>query len=677
MEKGKFYVTTPIYYTSGSPHLGHAYTSIATDIIARWNRQIGKEVFFLTGTDEHGQKIQKKAEEKNISPKELVDSLIPEFKKQLKNLNISYDYFIRTTDEHHKIFVQKMLQKSYDNGDIYKAKYEGLYCIDCEAYYKEDDLEKGKICPIHKKEVEQMSEENYFFKLSKYQEKLLQLYKENPQILSPQTLSQETINRVEEGLQDISISRTKDTLSWGIELPFDSQHVTYVWFDALFNYLSALEYNEKLDFWPADIHIIGKDIMWFHKVYWPAFLMSCEYKTPEKIFAHGWWTVEGEKMGKSMGNVLDPEEMAEKYGLDEFRYFLFAVGTFGEDQDFSHEKFADKINNELNNDLGNLCSRVHAMINKYNSGTVPTPKEITQEEKEIIDIQNIKEEYTKLMQELQYNKALSLTFDTIREINAYINKTAPWKQEDEKRRDTILSTLYSSLTHIGFYIEPFMPEKMNKLKSSLNIQNFKGEFEYIQESHNLGEKIQLFTKIDTKNQETKQNSKPNKNKEKNNDSKEREGFSKLNLKVGKIIEIDNHPDADKLYVEKIDVGEEEPRTIVSGLKEFYNKEDLLGKKVVVLTNLKPAKLRGIKSKGMVLLAENQNDGGLLTSQAQIGENLVCGDKIADNPQKISTETFFEFEIKSNGEAPYYNNTQIKSENNSKIEIDKNIEGLIR
>ena len=882
--ENNFYITTPIYYASGKPHLGHAYTSICSDALARWNRDIGKEVFFLTGTDEHGQKVQKKAIEAKKTPKEFVDDLIPEFKKQLEVMNISYDYFIRTTDEKHKSFIQKMLQKSFDNGDIYKGVYEGLYCIDCEQYYKTEDLLENNVCPVHKKKVESVKEENYFFRLSKYQNKLLEFYKNHPEFLSPKSKAQETINRVKEELIDISISRSKKTLSWGIELPFDKSHVTYVWFDALFNYVSALEINGKKDFWPADVHVVGKDIMWFHKVYWPAFLMSTGYDLPKKVFAHGWWTVNGEKMGKALGNVIDPIEVAEKYGVDEFRYFVISGGTFGDDMDFSYEKFAEKINNELNNDFGNLISRVHAMTTKYFDGKIPKVSKLMPEDLELLEKLNFYIKFNENMQELKFNFAIEILWNAIRETNAYINKTAPYKESNKERLGTILNILCSSSVFFAKYASCFMPKKAQKIFKQFNVKNdgiFKLEF--LEAGHKLGEKENLFTKIEIKatelkNKKEKTESKlkavifdfdgvihdtfeigynilkgnnanfthddfrahfdgnvfkiidsqnkvsqnnfrdlefdifkslkleqnirkelellakkyelyiissnsiknlnmyfennnfthifkdimaaethkskeekfkilfekyklnnencifitdtvgdileankvklktiavdfgfhenerlkkvnPYKlvskfedirkeieketrdkgieNREKKSETK-KEGFSSLNLKVGKIIEAKHHPNSEKLFIEKIDVGEKEPRQIVSGLVGFYTVDELIGKKVIVAINLKPAKLRGEISQGMVLAAENV-DGtkvGLLLADAKVGENLVCNKEIADNEAQITIDDFLKVQMISKGDKIYFNENEI-TVNNKSIKTDKNIVGKIK
>lgn len=489
-----YYITTPIYYVSGKPHLGHAYTTIASDILARWNRNAGRKVFFLTGTDEHGQKVEKKAREQGMEPKEFVDSLIHEFTGMNEHFNISHDYFIRTTYEEHKNFVQEMLQKAYDKGDIYKDTYKGLYCVDCEKYYTEQDLEENN-CPIHRKPVEQMDEENYFFKLSKYQDELLKFYEEKPGFLSPSTMRQETINRVQEGLQDISISRNKKTLSWGVELPFDKDHVTYVWFDALFNYLSALRINNAEEFWPAQVHVVGKDIMWFHKVYWPAFLLSVGKELPEKVYAHGWWTVEGEKMGKALGNVIDPIEFSSKYGVDEFRYFILTAGTFGEDQDFSFDRFKEKVNSELNDDLGNLASRIYGMTNKYFDGRIPEGKEFYEKELELVKASNIYKDFDKAMDELDFTKAVDLLWGFIRKVNSYINEVEPWREKDKERLATTMNILISSLKLISGYIEPLMPDKAKKLRVMYNFNQPHFELKLV-DSGGLGEKDRLFEKID-------------------------------------------------------------------------------------------------------------------------------------------------------------------------------------
>lgn len=670
-DQEKFYITTPIFYTSGPLHLGHVYTSTACDILARWNRQLGKEVFFLTGSDEHGQKVAKKAQEIGINPKQFTDSLVKKFQKTLKKMNISYDYFIRTTDEEHKSFVQEMFQRSYDNGDIYKDTYEGLYCVDCERYYKEDELLEGEICPDHKKKVELMKEENYFFKLSKYQDKLLELYKKQPEFISPKSKSQETLNRVSQGLEDISISRSKDNLTWGIDLPFDNNHVSYVWFDALYNYISALKINKKEEFWPAQVHVVGKDIMWFHKVFWPAFLMSSGFDMPQKVFAHGWWTVEGEKMGKSMGNVIEPLKIAEQFGLDEFRYYMFAVSSFGDDLDYSEQGFIEKINNDLNNDLGNLVSRIHAMTNKYFDGVVPESNKITQHENELMNSLNIFTQFNELMQQLDFHKALDILFTAIRSVNAYINKVEPWKEQNKERLATIISTLNFSVKIIGDYMNPFMPEKAELLRKQYNFTL--GDFkivEQVPQGHKLGEKENLFQKV--------KKEKPQEKKDEKESKEPRSGFSELNLQVGKILSVSQHPEAEKLYVEKIDLGNGDIRQIVSGLKDYYTLEEMTGRSVIVVSNLKPAKLRGVESQGMVLLAEDKNGtlGFLEAPNAPVGTHLVCKGITADNPDKIKVDKFFKYELKSLGSHIEFEGDKISAKDH-KLLVEKNIIGNVR
>jgi len=361
MVSKKFYITTPIYYPNDMPHIGHAYTTVAADVLTRWNKLLGKDVFFLTGTDEHGKKIENVAKSHNKTPKEFVDELVPKFKEAWKKLNIEYDYFIRTTDLQHEKVVQEILQKIYDKGDIYLGQYEGYYCTGCEAYYTEKDLIDG-CCPIHKKKIELLKEESYFFKLSKYQKKLLDLYEKNPEFLLPKNRKKEVINRVKEGLNDLSISRT--SFKWGIELPFDKKHIAYVWADALTNYYSATRINGKEKFWPADVHLIGKDILWFHAVYWPAILLAAGIKLPKTIFAHGWWTFNNEKISKSFGKVINVDELISIAGVDSARYFLLRNTTFGDDGDFSEKALIDRHNNELADKLGNLVSRVSALIEK-------------------------------------------------------------------------------------------------------------------------------------------------------------------------------------------------------------------------------------------------------------------------------------------------------------------------
>lgn len=667
MNKNTFYVTTPIYYPSGNPHLGHAYCSISCDVLARWNRDIGKQVFFQSGTDEHGQKIKESAIKKGVSPKEFVDEISKQFRKITPEFNLSEDYFLRTTDENHKELVQKMIQKAFDNGDIYKDEYEGLYCVGCERYYGEDELVENTTCPIHKTKCEIVKEENYFFKLSKYENKLIELYEKNENFISPKNKKQEILNRVKEGLRDISISRQKDKLDWGIEIPFDKSHVIYVWFDALFNYYTSTQFLDKKEFWPADVHVVGHDIMWFHCVYWPAFLMSVNEELPNKIFAHGMiLDEEGHKMSKSLGNVVDPFVEKKRFGLDEFRFYLLSSGTFGDDLNYSREKLIEKINNDLNNDLGNLVSRVHAMTGKYFEGKVPEMKKLTREDEEFIEKLDIFDKFNSEMEELKFNSAIETLWGAIRETNAYVNQQSPWKIEDKERLSTVINILNSSVILFGKYINCIMPEKSNRIFKQYNMINdhvFKLKF--ITENHLLGEKDNIFEKIKIEKEVEK----------KVEDVKT--GFSSLNLKVGKIVEIVDHPEAEKLYIERIDVGEDKTRQIISGLKDYYTKEEMLNKKVIVVANLKPAKLRGTLSEGMLLAAEDKDKNvGLISTDAQIGTHLKCGEDIANNSKQITIDGFFKVKMKSDGSKVMYKENEVKVSNKTLL-IDKGVAGSIR
>jgi len=479
----KFYVTTPIYYPNDIPHIGHAYTTIAADIVARWNRLLGNKVFFLTGTDEHGKKIETAAKEKGKTPKEFVDELIPHFKEAWKKLNINYNYFIRTTDPEHEKVVKEILQKVYDNRDIYLGTYEGLYCTACEAYYTEKDL-VDNCCPIHKRPVETLREPSYFFGLSKYQDKLLELYKKNPEFISPESRRKEIINRVNEGLQDLSISRT--SFDWGIKLPFNKQHITYVWFDALINYYSATKLKGKSRLWPADLHLIGKDIIWFHTVYWPAMLMSAGLKLPKKVFAHGWWTFDNEKISKSRGKVINVDELISIAGVDSARYFLFRNTSFGDDGDFSKEDLISRHNNELADKLGNLVSRVSALTERYG---------IQKSENKLLKKLNLKEIKNK-MENLELDKALNEIFAFIDICNEYTQNKKPWEASNANRTK-ILYELADSIKAIAIILSPFIPQTCEKIAKQFH---FKIKYENIKKSLKISkikkEEI-LFRKINT------------------------------------------------------------------------------------------------------------------------------------------------------------------------------------
>ena len=490
----KFYVTTPIYYVNDVPHIGHAYTTIAADTLARFYRIRGYDVFFLTGTDEHGLKIQKSAKEKGISPKELADSNSENFRRLWEFLGIEYDRFIRTTDPEHIEFVKEVFAKSYENGDIYLGEYEGWYCVGCEEFKSEGELVEGNSCPIHLKPCEYIKEPSYFFRLSKYQDKLLDLYAKHPEFVKPDHRRNEIISFVKQGLKDLSVTRPRSRVTWGIEVPFDPEHTIYVWFDALFNYISAL--GERKDtYWPADLHVVGKDILRFHTVYWPAFLMSVGYEIPRAVFAHGWWTVEGKKMSKSLGNVIDPYDVVREYGLDEVRYFLLREVPFGQDGDFSKEAILNRINGELANEIGNLFSRVVSMSRKYLGGEVsgnPDPSYLR------IAL-NVIDSYEAFMKEVNFYRALEEVLKLSSFLNKFVDEKAPWelaRREDKTLKD-VLYTLVDGLFILTCLLYPFTPKKMREALSMLGVEEIPVRVEPSAfKNYRIGDRRILFPRID-------------------------------------------------------------------------------------------------------------------------------------------------------------------------------------
>lgn len=633
--KGKYYITTPIYYPSANLHIGHTYCTVMADAMARFKRLSGYDVRFLTGTDEHGLKIQEIAEKQGVAPQQYVDGVVSGIKELWKTMEISYDDFIRTTEERHVSRVQEIFNKMNAKGDIYKSEYEGWYCTPCESFWTESQLADG-CCPDCGRRVEKAQEEAYFFRLSKYQNKILGLFEEHPEFLMPDTRRNEMKAFVEQGLEDLCISRS--TFDWGIQVPIDTKHVIYVWLDALTNYITALGYPDSPElferYWPADVHLVGKEIVRFHSVIWPAMLMSLDLPLPKQVLGHGWLLIDGGKMSKSKGNVVDPVILIERYGIDSLKYFLLREYTFGQDGIFTNEVMLKRMNFDLANDLGNLLSRTTAMIEKYCDGIVPPANTEDDLDKNLKSVAlGAAPDVEKYMDEFSFNNALESIWILVRRANKYIDEKTPWilaKDESKKAElDTCMHNLAEALRIVSILIYPFMHTTTEKIRTQLGVcQEVKWEDAFVFEKLD-GNRVQrgeaIFPRLDIEKElkaldELKGNKEPENVPLELKPEIQFEDFDKIDLRVGKIISAEKHPDADKLLVFQVKM-DTEVRQVISGVAKDFSPEEMIGKKVIVVANLKPRKLRGMESKGMLLFAENGKKYEIVSTEAPDGNQV--------------------------------------------------------
>lgn len=620
-----FYMTTPIYYVNDKPHIGHAYTTILGDVVTRYHRAMKDDTWFLTGTDEHGQKVQKAAEANGISPIEHCERTVVRFQELWKKLGIKNDDFIRTTEPRHKEIVQMALQDLYDRDLIYKAEYKGHYCVPCERFFTDKDLVDGNLCPDCMRPTGDIMESNYFFRMSRFQDWLIEYIKTHPDFILPAYRANETLGFLKKPLEDLCISRPKSRLAWGIELPFDKDYVCYVWFDALINYISAIGYGKDQarfeKYWKEAHHLIGKDILTTHTVYWPTMLKAMNLEPPKTILAHGWWLMGKDKMSKSRGNVVNPMDMAEKYGVDAFRYFLLSEMSLGQDASFSEEAFIARYNSDLANDLGNMLSRAVKLTVRYFDSKIPRPDTM-----EPIDMQLVAQAVNavgameKAVRELHLDRGIEQVINVVRSANRYMEQTAPWtlaKQGDMKRLGSVLYTAAETLRIVAGLLQPVMPEKMDTLLRTLGIDH-ELPFEELRNAGGLnpGQQVSdidaLFPRIvtqetDTRKKEQNLEKKKNAKVEKTAPAPENvligiDDFAKVQLKTAKVLEAEKVEGTEKLLRLQIEVGEEK-RQIVSGIAQYYKPEELVGKIIIIVSNLRPAKIRGVESFGMLLAAK--------------------------------------------------------------------------
>ena len=654
MEKKSFYVTTPIYYPSAQLHIGHTLTTTMADTLARYKKMMGYDVYFLTGSDEHGQKIEKVAAEKGMKPIEYTDGIVKTFKNLWSKMHIDYDDFIRTTEKRHYDTVQALFQKIYDKGDIYKGEYEGYYCTSCETFFTQFQLNEGH-CPDCGKEVDIIKEESYFFKMSKYADRLLEYIEEHPHFIQPESRRNEMINFIKSGLEDLSVSRT--TFDWGIPITMDRGHIIYVWFDALTNYITALDYLDDgplyQQFWKNNdeiVHLVGKDIIRFHTIIWPIILMAADIKLPTTVFGHGWLLSGGGKMSKSVGNVVDPLVLIEKYGADSLRYFLLREMPGGSDYYYSEDSLVNRINMDLANDYGNLLSRTISMIDKYFEGNIPVVKDGFDADLVTLS-EEVMESYKQHMDKFELSLGLQSIFKLVGRGNKMIEESAPWTLYKEGQMDRLAAVLYQLVEIIRMatiMLSPVLVETGAKVMAQLGIDSEyftyeKLAFGAVDKSFKVNKGAPLFPRIEIPEVEvfkekTKKEDKKAKNAEKSKDKKDTDknveskeagdnlisidDFAKCQFKVGKVLEAEKVEGADKLLKLSVKVGADEVRTVVAGIALYYKAEDLIGKKVIVVYNLKPAKLRGIESHGMLLAAKGESDLRLLTVDGELEEGAV-------------------------------------------------------